>query len=162
MKWIVYKFMGEWNPVCEDAGELEILINPDGSPYFRADGIVFAPSDNWQVLRRGMTCFDPYEDSFDEGLHERKKEIRKNGAHIDLSFRMCPITTDPRVLMVMHDYYHHGWKAMTEVPARLDAVKYLLNENALYPLMSMDIPYERNKPLTLADLAAQGLTPEKV
>lgn len=162
MKWTVYKFMGEQNPVCEDAGELEILLNPDGSPYFRADGIVFAPSDNWQVLRRGYTCFDPYEDSFDHDLKERKKEIRKNGVYIDLSFRMEPITTDPRVLMVMHDYYHHGWKATTKVPSRLKAVKYLLKENALYPLISSDIPYQKNEPITIDGLAAQGLTPEMI
>ncbi|MGI6355191.1 MAG: hypothetical protein ACOX6W_08860 [Lentisphaeria bacterium] len=162
MKWTVYQFMGEWNPVCEDAGELEILLNPDESPYFRADGIVFAPSDNWQVLRRGLTCFDPYEDSFDSDLCIRKKEIRKNGVYIDLSFRMEPITTDPRVLMVMHHYYHHGGVAMTKVPTRLEAVNYLLKENALYPLMPMDVPYTKNKPLTLADLEAQGLSPDMI
>lgn len=154
--------MGEWNPVCEDAGELEILLNPDESPYFRADGIVFAPSDNWQVLRRGCTSFDPFDDKYDWELHKYKKEIVKNGVVIDMSFRMGPITTDPRVLMVMHHYYHHGGKAMTTVPTRLEAVKYLLKENALYPLMSPDIPYQKNKPNTIEDLADQGLTPEMI
>ena len=75
---------------------------------------------------------------------------------------MEPITTDPRVLMVMHHYYHHGYKVMTKVPTRLEAVNYLLRENALYPLMSMSIPYEKNEPITLEDLAAQGLTPEMI
>lgn len=162
MKWIVYKFMDDSNPVCEDAGELEILINPNGSPFFRADGIVFAPSDNWQVLRRGLSCFYPYEDAYDDELGKYKKYIQKNGVYIDMTFG-SPITTDPRVLMVMHHYFHSGEEnAMTKVPTRLEAVHYLLKENALYPLMSMDIPYEQNKPLTLADLAAQGLTPEEV
>lgn len=75
---------------------------------------------------------------------------------------MVPITTDPRVLMVMHHYYHHGYKAMTKVPTRLEAVNYLLKENALYPLMPMDVPYTKNKPLTLADLEAQGLSPDMI
>jgi len=161
MKWTVEEFMCESNPVCEDAGELEILINPDGSPYFRADGISFMPTDNWQSLRRGLSCFYPYEDAFDDELGKYKKYIQKNGVYIDMTFGN-PITTDPRVLMVMHHYYHRGDKAMTKVPTRLEAVNYLLKENALYPLMSMDIPYEQNKPLTLADLEAQGLSPDMI
>lgn len=161
MKWTVKDFMGRLNPVCEDAGELEILLNPDESPYFRADGIVFSPSDNWQVLRRGLTCFSPDEDAFDDELGKYKKYIQKNGVYIDMTFGN-PITTDPRVLMVMHHYYHHGGKAMTKVPTRLKAVNYLLKENALYPLMPMSIPYEQNEPLTLADLEAQGLSPDMI
>lgn len=153
--------MGELNPLCTDAGEVEVVPDQLGFPYFKSAGIIFRPSDNPFVLRRGFTCFMP-DDNYDRVLHKKKQELRKNGVVIDLSFNISPITNDPRILAVMHKYYHHGWKAPTRVPERLEAVNYLLKEKALYPLMPMEMSYEKNRPATLADLAAQGLSPESV
>lgn len=78
MQWTVYQFMGDLNPVCENAGGLEILVAPFSSPYFRADSIVFASSDNWQVLRRGFTCFSTFEDDYDWELHKYKPEVMRS------------------------------------------------------------------------------------
>jgi len=168
MKWMIHKFMNDCNPVCTDAGDLTIRKNPDGSPYFVADGIAFAPSDNWQVLQRGYTWFTPFRDVVGKDVfcdHLTKKfadMVDKHGQPVPLYGGMYPVTTDPRVLMVMHHYFHKGWRILGQVPTRDEAVRYLLKEKALYPLIPPEFPYENNRPLTEQAMEDQGLTVEMI
>lgn len=164
MKWLVYSFMDNYNPVCTDAGELIIRVNPDGSPFFVADGIAFAPYEKQSILEFGFTGFSPFldVDGSEIGYDYKKPLLDKNGQLVSIDNEKNPITTDPRVLMIMHHYHHHGLKAMTKVPTRLEAVNYLIKENALYPLIPLSMCNEKRRPLSLADLETQGLLPEMI
>jgi hypothetical protein len=158
MKWEVMKFMGDNNPVCTDAGDFKVVEEPL-SVDFIAGGMHFGVSDKWTILKCGFTTFDPYDDNYDWENHKYRKEIRKNDIYIDLSSGRIPIVSDPRVLMVVDHYFRYG-KAITNVPSRPDAVRYLLKEKALYALFPAEDYNDNTTPLTLADLEAQGLTPE--
>jgi len=48
------------------------------------------------------------------------------------------------------------------VPTRDEAVRYLLKEKALYPLIPPEFPYENNRPLTEQAMEDQGLTVEMI
>ena len=146
MKWVYYDYMGIYNPVCEDAGEiLKIIPNIPTAPYtnsniseIETDVGAFGCDTKFDIVRVGGFCLFGLINAPDDGLifrdlagikHGDTVKLEKNVVLMYGANTLVPITTDPRILCIMHRA--HGLKddALPEfckrIPTRDEAVAYL-------------------------------------
>ena len=121
--------------VCEDAGVIQKIIPNPGYQYtysnileIIADGIRCACDTKYAIVKRGFCTFDPLPKDVDkpdrETIFEEIRGIR-DGAIFDVDPEIAylidkefvdTITTDPRILYIMHRAH------LEEIPGRQDAI----------------------------------------
>ena len=137
MKWLYYDYMGKYNPVCVDAGNITdiIFVDPDipndGTVVQEliADGNMYH-CDCKEVFfeKFGFVLFEPL------GVEKRKfPDNVKHGDEIKMPFNdssFVPITTDPRVLYIMYKAFHNDVEGL-KIPTREYALRFLREIGAM-------------------------------
>ena len=158
MKWVYYDYMGNYNPVCEDAGEiLKIIPNTPPAPYTNSNISeietpvgAFGCDTKFDIVRVGGFCLFGLINDPDKNLifvdivgvkHGQTVRVTKNDVLMYGENTLTPITTDPRILCIMHRA--HGLKddALPEfckrIPTRDEAVAYLRSIGAQMECLPM-------------------------
>lgn len=154
MKWVYYDYMGKMNPVCEDAGKiLRIVPNfPKVQGTFsniqeiETDVGRFGCDTRYSTLLYGGYCFfepihgDGEQTEFVDltGIkHGETVDVKTRGLYLIDGFGLMPITTDPRILCIMHrahDLNNPTEKELFDfckhIPDRKEAVAYLRSIHA--------------------------------
>jgi len=151
MKWVYYDYMGKSNPVCKDVGEiLRIVPNLPAVQYtysnileIETDSGLFSCDTKYKIMLYGGYCvFEPIrgenvEPEFIDLTGIRQGDIvdvKPNEVYQIKSSFLTPITTDPRVLCIMHRSHALKGEALQEfckhIPTRDEAVAYLRSINA--------------------------------
>ena len=119
MEWIYYDYMGSMNPVCRDVGTiLKIIPNYPGVQYtnskileIETEAGVFGCDTKYDIVRLGGFCIFELIGEPDAGIsfvdldgirHGGIVNLRKNDVFMLGSCSLTPITTDPRILCIMH------------------------------------------------------------
>ena len=138
--------------VCEDAGEIQKIIPNPGIQYtcssileIVADGIRCGCDTKYAIVKRGFCSFDPLPEDADnpdrETIFEDIRGIR-DGTIFNVNPEIAyligerfvyTITTDPRILYIMHRAYLERIPgnqeaidaAFAKIPSREDALQYL-------------------------------------
>ena len=165
-RWIYYDYMGVYNPVCEDAGDItEIVPNIPAAPEsygnldtIVADGIKFGCDCKKAILDYGgILFFQPYDPGrigktiFRElpaGIKHRDSMDAKPGEKwLDAKHSiLTPICTDPRVLYIAHRGWMLGdspggdsverWRQ--DIPTRQMALRWLLDNRKMTDCIPFD------------------------
>lgn len=151
MKWVFVDYMGRFNPVCEDVGKiLKIKPNYPAAPYtyshvleIETDKGVFGCDTKFDIVRLGGFCLFEQNGEMRLPLKYVKLDRIKHGDTVQLNqndvpmlgpFTLTPITTDPRVLCIMHRAHNDLPAEPTEeqfkqfcerIPTKKEAVEYL-------------------------------------
>lgn len=159
MKWVYYDYMGNLNPVCEDAGKiLNIVPNLPAAPYtysnileIDTDGGRFGCDTKFPSVKYGgFTAFFPIRADNAKKLelvnlagirHGDTVDVKPNCVYFLGSSGLSPITTDPRVLFIMHRA--HGLKPddlpdfCKRIPTKAEAIAYLRSIHAQMECLPM-------------------------
>jgi hypothetical protein len=151
MKWVFVDYMGRFNPVCEDVGKiLKIKPNYPAAPYtyshvleIETDEGVFGCDTKFDIVRLGGFCLFEQNGEMRLPLKYVKLDRIKHGDTVTLNQNdvlmlgnetLTPITTDPRVLCIMHRAHNDLPAEPTEeqfkqfcerIPTKKEAVEYL-------------------------------------
>ena len=135
MKWLYYDYMGKYNPVCVDAGNItEIIFSKTPYDGSKVQGVVI------EGIKYHCDCKDVFFDRFGfvflDPLGVEEKDFPagvKHGDDIKMPFNYdghIPITTDPRVLYIMYHAFRNKVAGL-QIPTREDALKFLQNVGAM-------------------------------
>ncbi|MBR3506176.1 MAG: hypothetical protein IKO02_03915 [Lentisphaeria bacterium] len=119
MEWVYYDYMGDMNPVCKDVGTIKRIIpNYPGVQYtysnileIETDKGRFSCDTKFDIVRLGGFCIFELNGDLSQPLKFIKLDEIKHGDIVELhqndvlqigGYSLTPITTDPRVLCIMH------------------------------------------------------------
>jgi len=165
-KWLYYDYMGKYNPVCVDLGNIEkILPNiPMAQETYQlvegviADGVHFGCNTKPIILQLGgfANCIPCPKNldaptvfkTFPEDIHhEDPVDMEPNIAYLDRKHNFhSPICCDPRLLYIMHRALELPTDTTLErfnrhlkvIPTREEALAYLIRNNLNFD----PIPFE--------------------
>ena len=133
MKWLYYDYMGEFNPVCVDAGNItEIVLSKNVKgiqDYASAVQEIIADGNRYHCDCKS-DFFESYGFVFFDPIGVPRKDFPKDvkyGDEIDMPFRYAefiPITTDPRVLFIMYHAYREDVAGLKN-PTINEALRFL-------------------------------------
>lgn len=156
MNWVYYDYMGTMNPVCKDVGRI-IRIVPNypavQGTYSQINEIEtdegrFGCDMKFSIVRIGGFCsFDPIRDpnaainfiSLDGIKHGDTVDLHANNVLMVDGSSLSPITTDPRVLCIIHRAHDELPMEPTEeqfkefcrhIPDKEEAIEYLKRKDA--------------------------------
>ena len=170
MKCVYRKRMGDFNPVCENVGVIRKII-PNYPPMrdtfsnilkIETEEFPFWCDTKYFYVKNGGYCkFHPQRDSNEEtkfinlyGLHDGDTiDVKPNAVYFNRQEYMSPITTDPRVLCIMHksnDLTLHPTEAQLialceHIPTWDEATAYLKKIGALMDCVSEEEMYRNMK-----------------
>ena len=166
MKWVYYDYMGNMNPVCKDVGTIKRIIPNPGEQYtyskileIETDEGMFGCDTKFDIVRLGGFCtFELIGDTdaeihfinLDGIRHGEIINLRPNDSLIHKGRSLTPITTDPRVLCIMHRAHDDLPLNPTEdqlktfcehIPDREESIDYLKRKGAkmdCIPMMAVE------------------------
>ena len=155
MKWVYYDYMGTMNPVCEDVGRIKRIIPNPGEQYtysnileIETDEGTFGCDTKFDIVRFGGFCvFEqngnlrlPLNHIRLDGIrHGNTVTVNQNDVFMLGDRSLTPITTDPRVLCIMHRAHDELPLEPTKeqfktfcrhIPDREEAIDYLTRKRA--------------------------------
>lgn len=138
MKWLYYDYMGEFNPVCVDAGKITgIIFTKDIKgiqDYASAVQVVVADGKQYRCDCKS-DFFESYGFVFFVPIGAPRKDFPagvEHGDEIEMPFRdanYTPITTDPRILYIMYHAFRDD-VAELKIPTHDEALRFLRNVGA--------------------------------
>ena len=163
MKWDYYDYMRNMNPVCKDVGTIKRIIPNPGEQYtyskileIETDEGTFGCDMKFDIVRLGGFCVFERNGDLRLPLNHIRLDGIRHGDMVTVNqndvltlgkMSLTPITTDPRVLCIMHrahdDLPLEPTKAQFKkfckhIPDMEEAIDYLTRKRAQMDCRSME------------------------